>query len=80
MVILWVILPPLQLACDFHFDAIDVFQTRVCSGTQQGRGFAIQLATVRFLGTLFDDPIAVPAVVIVHVARQLEISHLECLP
>ncbi len=37
-------------------------------------GYAIQLVTVRAIGTFLPDPIAVPAPVIAAVARQLEVS------
>lgn len=71
---------PPQLARDFHFDSIDLTHIRACSGSHQRLGFAIQLATVRFLGTFLDDPLAVPDIVVVHVARQLPITTTATLP
>ncbi|GAA5515047.1 putative multidrug resistance protein MdtD [Deinococcus carri] len=37
-------------------------------------GFAIQLCTLRYLGTFLPNPIQVPKVVVQHVAQQLEVS------
>ncbi|MEP0908989.1 DUF4158 domain-containing protein [Leptolyngbya subtilissima ST-M1] len=37
-------------------------------------GFAIQLWTVRFLGTFLVDPLEVPPTVVAHIAPQLGIS------
>ena len=42
-------------------------------------GFAVQLGTVRFLGTFLDDPAAVPAGVAADLVRQLAIADPGCL-
>ena len=67
---------PPDLARDFYFDALDRIHIHACSGSHHRLGFALQLATVRFLGTFLDTPLAVPESVLRHVARQLNISPL----
>jgi hypothetical protein len=43
-------------------------------GEQMKLGFALQLVTVRWLGTFLEDPLDVPAAVVDFVAGQLEVA------
>jgi Domain of unknown function (DUF4158) len=42
-------------------------------------GFALQLTTVRYLGTFLSDPLEVPAVVLDRLAGQLQIADPSCV-
>jgi TnpA family transposase len=57
-----------QLARYFHLDEADLPFVR------GSLGCAVQLGTVRFLGTLLSDPGDVPAMVVRYIARQLAID------
>lgn len=71
---------PEQLACFFHLDDADLAFVQSRRGAYMRLGCAIQLGTLRFLGTLLEDPAAVPTPVASFVAGQLGMTvdgHLE---
>jgi len=65
---------PRQLSKYFHLDDRDLKNIAALDKEHTRLGFAIQLGTVRFLGTFLSDMREVPAVVVTHVSDQLQVD------
>jgi TnpA family transposase len=71
---------PDQLARFFYLDDADRTLVAQRRADHQRLGFALQLSTVRFLGTFLANPIEVPPGVVTHLSQQLDIADASCLP
>lgn len=70
---------PEALARFFHLAEGDLSFVSRCRGDHNRLGFAVQLTTVRYLGTFLEDPADVPSNVLHALSRQLAIQDLACL-
>lgn len=61
----------------FHLDDIDLERIARKRGDHNRLGFAVQLCTVRYLGTFLDDPLAVPLPVLHTLSRQLHLASVD---
>jgi hypothetical protein len=69
-----------ELARYFHLDDADRAVIGVKRGDHNRLGFALQLTTIRFLGTFLENPEKVPNAVLQTLVRQLRITNLDRLP
>ena len=68
-----------QLDRYFHLSDTDIAKISRLRSDHTRLGFALQLSTVRFLGTFLSDPTEVPSVVVVTLAQRLNIADPGCL-
>jgi hypothetical protein len=69
--------PSDDLARHFHLDDTDRALIASKRGDHNRLGFAVQLGTVRYLGTFLEDPMAVPDAVLNTLSKQLSIETLK---
>jgi hypothetical protein len=73
------VVTPDDLVRCFHISDDDRTQIMSCRGHHDRLDFALQLTTVRYLGTFLDDPISVPSSVLQSLSHQWAIRTLDGL-
>jgi len=68
-----------ELERAFFLDDADKELIAKCRGAHNRLGFALQLTTVRWLGTFLTDPLDVPAEVLAYLAEQLSVADPSCV-
>mgnify|MGYP003376051373 CR=1 FL=1 len=70
---------PDDLTRYFHLDDADLALIAPKRGEHNRLGFAMQLGTVRYLGTFLDDPLEVPTAVLQTLAKQLHVQSVDTI-
>lgn len=65
---------PEQLTQFFFLSEMELHLVTARRRPENELGFAVQLGTLRFLGTFLHDPLDTPTVVVTHLARQLRVE------
>ena len=65
---------PVAALVDGHVGWVFIVELDACAASEHEGGFALQLVTVRWLGTFLDDPLDVPPPVLEFVAGQLGVT------